>query len=276
MSNTSKKFSSRRRRGSALITSIIFGTIILFGIAGVLPMLMNDWKQTTRTSLQEAAFALAESGIEESLWAFMEYGDDEAEWTTAGWSESSDGKYWYREWTLTSLSQSSGVILDLDDGRTGLYRAIVEKTGDTKLTIVAQGYVSGVTNASGAKRYIETEIDNPFTTSNPIAYGLIARRGMELAGQPSFDSYNSDFGENPGSGLGSRTNVTVGGPSVTLSDFSTTNAQIYGNARAGTPDGSTHPFAGNVVTGSRIYDFTMDFPEIDKPDTSVGTWNNSL
>lgn len=43
---------AEHRKGSALITSVIFSTVILLGIAGIMPMLLSDWKQTSRTSLQ--------------------------------------------------------------------------------------------------------------------------------------------------------------------------------------------------------------------------------
>lgn len=270
-------FPSNRQQGSALITSIIFSTIIIFGVAGLLPMMLNDWKQTARTSLQEAAFTLAESGVEEAIWALLEYGDEDDAWEDAGWTESSNGNFWYREWTLGKLTQDSGVNLELDGERTGVYRAIVEKAGDAKVTVIAQGLVSGdnfVSKDTAIKRYIETEIDNP--TSNPLAYGLIARRNMGLKGRPTFDSYDSSLGEDPGAGMGPRTNVTVGGPSVDLSNFDITNPSIAGDVVSGAPDGSAHPFDGKFYTGNKIYDFNMDFPPVITPDTSVGTWKDEL
>jgi len=268
-----------RRQGSALITSIIFGTIIFIGLAGLLPMLVTDWKHTSRTSLQEAAFTLAESAVEEAIWALSEYQDNDSDWTDAGWNESTNGNYWYREWTLTDLSQSTGVILELDEERTGIYRAVVEKATGPKISVIAQGLVSGghnVAKDTTIKRYIETEIDNPTSNSNPFAYGLIARRYMALNGRPTFDSYNSDLGEDPEEGMGPRTNVTVGGPSVDLSNFKITNPSIAGDVVAGSPDESAHPFDGKFYTGKKIYDFNMDFPTVTKPDTNSGTWRDEL
>jgi len=272
-------FPPDRRQGSALITSIIFSTIIIFGLAGLLPMMVNDWKQTARTSLQEAAFTLAESAVEEAIWALTEYGDDDDDWTDAGWTESSNGNFWYREWTLADLSMNTGVVLELEDNRTGVYRAIVQKANSPTLTVITQGLVSGdnfVSKDTAIKRYIETEIDNPTSSANPFAYGLIARRFLALNGQPTFDSYNSDMGEDPEAGLGPRTNVTVGGPSVDLSNFKTTNPIIAGDVIAGAAEGSAHPFDGKFFTGSKIYDFRMDFPAVTKPDTSTGNWNDEL
>jgi hypothetical protein len=278
-SRNSRHFPTGRSQGSALITAVIFGTILLVGLAGLLPMLVNDWKQTSRTSLQEAAFTLAESGVEEAIWALTEFGDEDGNWEDAGWKEAANGNFWYREWNLAELTQSTGVMLDLDEDRSGIYRAVVQKTSGPKISVIGQGVVSGGQNVAKdttIKRYIETEIDNPSSSGNPFAYGLIARRYMALNGQPTFDSYNSDFGEDPEEEMGPRDNVTVGGPSVDLSNFKITNPVISGDVVAGTPDGSAHPFDGKFFTGEKLYDFNMDFPEVVKPDTSSGTWNDSL
>ena len=49
----------------------------MLGLAGLLPMLLSDWKLNAQSSLQEAAFSLAESAVEEAVWAVLEFGDDE-------------------------------------------------------------------------------------------------------------------------------------------------------------------------------------------------------
>jgi len=265
-----------RRDGSALIAAVVFTTIIVLGLAGLLPMLLTDWKQNSRTSAQEAAFSLAESGIEEAVWAVSEYGTDDDSWTDAGWNESKDGAFWYREWQLSDYSKALGDVYTLDEGRDGRFRVIVQKADSATIDIVSQGIVRGGANVPAGMevaRYIETRIRRP----NPLAYGLIARRYMALNGRPTFDSYDSrifPFYHSPGVNDGDK--ATVGGPSDMVADFKTTNVIVEGDAAWGGPEGGSHPFDGNSVTGSLIYEFDMDFPPVDAPDTGDGTWKTTL
>lgn len=264
----------RGRQGSALLTAVIFSTVILLGIAGVMPMLVNDWKHTARTSLQEAAFTLAESAVDEAIWAVLEYDDDENAWRTGGWNEGSNGNYWYREWTLSALSQSAGEILELDEGRTGLYRAIVEKVESSRIKIVTQGVVSGGRNVSSeteVARYIETEFRRP----NPLGYGLIARDSLDFNGRPRFDSYDSrDFPYVYSYGVNSGSQVTVGSVSLDISNaLDLGNALIDGNLATAAPDNGIDPSGGANVTGDIIWDFEMEFPEVEVPNTSG--WNTT-
>ncbi|HKK18944.1 MAG TPA: hypothetical protein VJ952_09725 [Opitutales bacterium] len=261
------------RQGSALLTSVVFSTIILLGIAGIMPMLLNDWKQTARTSLQEAAFTLAESAVDEAIWAVLEHSDDENAWRSAGWNEGGNGNYWYREWTLSALSQSSGEIMELDDGRVGRYRAIVEKVGSSRITIVTQGIVSGgrdVSVGTEVARYIETEFRRP----NPAGYGLIARDSLNFNGRPRFDSYDSrEFPYIYSYGVNSGNEGVVGSTSTDLSALGLGNAIIDMNLGTGAPDNGQNPAGGASVSGDIIWEFEMDFPEVEVPNTSG--WNTT-
>ncbi|MFP4070354.1 MAG: hypothetical protein ACLFVC_09275 [Opitutales bacterium] len=263
-----------RNAGSATLSAVIFSAIISIGLAGVLPMLLSDWKHNSRTSAQEAAFTLAESGIEEAIWAVTEYAADADAWEDAGWQESANEKYWYRQWKLADYSDSLGTDYELDEGRQGVFRVIVEKVESTNIHIVSQGSVTGGANVPAdmeVARYIETQFRRP----NPFGYGLIARRGMSLNGQPFFDSYDSRvFPHDYSYGVNSGQKANVGGPSVNLSDFKITNPRIFGNPVAGSPDGEPHPFDGKNFTGELIYDFQMDFPEVVAPNTTG--WKTSL
>lgn len=253
------------RAGSALIISIIFSMIIMFGLAGLLPMLVSDWKMSAQTSTQEAAFTLAESGIDEAIWAVLEYADDDDQWTDNGWGDG--GNYWHREWTLASLSSTLGNDFELDEGRTGIYRVIVQKVNASVINIVSQGLVSGgknVRSGHDVARYIETEFRRP----NPLGYGLIARDGLDFNGQPTFDSYHSSQGSNPGSGSGPSSKATVGSVSLNLSKLDVGNSHIFGDLATGASDNGTDPSGGATVSGDIVWDFKMDFPSVVKPDTT--------
>ncbi len=261
------------QQGSALIIAIIFTTIITLGLAGLLPMMMTEWKANARSSAQEAAFSLAESGVDEAIWAVLEFSSNDQDWIDAGWKESDDQKYWYREWTLAAISQQLGDSYDLDEGRIGSYRVIVQKVDSTIINIISQGLVKGGSNVGNnleVARYIETQFRRP----NPLAYGLIARDSLDFNGQPSFDSYDSrvfpyDYSYNVNSGE----NVTVGSTSEDLSTLDLGNSKIYGDLATGASDDGSDPRSGSTVTGDMIWDFKMDFPEVTKP-TGYTNWSS--
>lgn len=258
------------RAGSALIVAVIFSMIIMFGLAGLLPMLVSDWKMSAQVSTQEAAFNLAESGIDEAIWAVLEYANDDDAWTDNGWSDG--GKFWHREWTLASISSQLGEDYTLDEGREGAYRVLVQKVNSSVINILSQGIVAGGKNVRDGEisRIIETQFRRP----NPAGYGLIARDGLNFNGRPTFDSYHSGEGSNPGSGLGPKTNATVGSVSTNVSKLDLGNSFIYGDLATGSSNTGSDPSGGATVTGNIIWDFEMDFPTVVAPDTTG--WNDSI
>jgi len=157
---------ARKDSGSALVIALTFACIITFGIAGILPLVLTDWKLSSRISGQEAAFSLAESGLEEAIWAILEFGEDESAWTSNGWNESANDAYWYREWNLSDYTDQLSEIYELDDNRVGSFRVVVQKVGEASdndvniVNIISQGIVTGgknVANDYRASRYIETQ-----------------------------------------------------------------------------------------------------------------------
>lgn len=253
------------QRGSALIISIIFTAVITIGLAGLLPMMLTEWKSNSRNSAQEAAFSLAESGVDEAIWAILEYGSSEEDWINDGWAESSNGNYWYKEWALADISVELGDIYSLDEGREGFYRVIAQKVSRSVINIVSQGVVKGGANVASdfeVARYIETQFRRP----NPAGYGLIARDGLDFNGKPFFDSYDSrEFPYDYSFGVNSGDEVTVGSVSEATVKLDLGNSIIYGDLATGAADDGTDPRSGSTVTGEMIWDFDMDFPEVTKP-----------
>jgi len=195
-------------------------------------------------------------------------------WLSAGWKESSNGNFWYREWTLKELSLITNTYFLLDEARAGSYRALVEKVSGSRVAIVTQGAVAGgreVQAGTEVSRYIETEFRRP----NPAGYGLIARDTLTFNGKPTFDSYDSSkfpytylFGINSGS------IVTVGSVS---DDYGSTlnlgNALIFGDLATGAFDDGSDPSGGATVSGDVVWDFDMEFPAVTIPNTAG--WNNT-
>ncbi|MGJ8649694.1 MAG: pilus assembly PilX family protein [Opitutaceae bacterium] len=253
------------QRGSALIISIIFTAVITIGLAGLLPMMLTEWKSNSRNSAQEAAFSLAESGVDEAIWAILEYGSDEELWIKGEWKASDNGNYWYKEWALAEMSVELGDIYSLDEGREGLYRVIAQKINGSVINIVSQGIVIGGSNVASdfeVTRYIETQFRRP----NPAGYGLIARDGLDFNGKPFFDSYDSrEFPYDYSFEVNSGDEVTVGSVSEALVKLDLGNSIIYGDLATGGADDGSDPRSGSTVTGDMIWDFDMDFPEVTKP-----------
>jgi hypothetical protein len=274
---------ARKDSGSALVIALTFACIITFGIAGILPLVLTDWKLSSRISGQEAAFSLAESGLEEAIWAILEFGEDESAWTSNGWNESANDAYWYREWNLSDYTDQLSEIYELDDNRVGSFRVVVQKVGEASendvniVNIVSQGIVTGgknVANDYRASRYIETQ----FKRLNPFEYGAIAKKRIDFNGQPEFDSYNSDSEEELNWADFTRTeNITVGSASTNASDIALGNATIHGDLATGSSDDDSDSVRGNaLIDGNISYDFEMELPIVSQPDTSGFGWLNQL
>ncbi|PTY06328.1 hypothetical protein DB347_12925 [Opitutaceae bacterium EW11] len=54
----------RARRGSALITAIVFGTVILLTLAALLTTVNNEYRSSVRGQMKTEAFHLAEAGVD--------------------------------------------------------------------------------------------------------------------------------------------------------------------------------------------------------------------
>jgi len=260
------------QRGSAMITAIILSTIIMFGLAGLLPMVMTDLKISEKNSMQEAAFALAESGVEEAVWAVREFGDVDADWEAASWTASESGTFWYKEWTLSGISKAVDDDYTLDEERDGTYRVLVEKAKGSTVNIVSQGRVEGgisVPNGYAVERYIETKFSRP----NPFDEAHLA--AVNDADLPDVaDSYDSEKGSWD-AGTNSNENVSIGSASTDFDDVDHEGSTIKGDIVTGGSDDGSDPYADATYTGTTIFDFEMDLPEV-AVDTNVGTWKTSL
>lgn len=270
--HTKAQQNSRRtsKRGSALAVTLIFATFISVGLAALLPQVLNDWKMTIRTSAQEAAFNLAEAGIEETIWAVLEFSED-SEWTAAGWANEG-GNYRTREWALTDMAANMG---GTRTNRPPRIRVIVKKTAGGSIHVVSEGSVAGVGNAGGKDgrvvRFIEAELRRP----NPMVHSLIARAGLSFNGKPFFDSYDSRlFPFDYEFMLNSGENVTVGSLSQLLSMIDLGGATVLGDLVTGAINEGTDPTEGADVSGDVTWEFNMELPEVITPNTSG--WNTSL
>lgn len=281
----------RRDAGSAMIIALVFSIIIVFGLAGLLPMMLTEWKMSSRVSAQEAAFSLAESGVEEAIWAVVEFSETESAWTGGGWTESNDNKFWYKEWNLSDFNDTLEATYSLDDDRTALFRVIVQKVEQSSVQIISQGIISGGTSDASATRYIETS----FTRTNPFDdFSLLAIFNIKFNGQltaDSFDPYRvvngvrllSDFQIAALLAVGDILDIhsqttgdsaSVGSLSTDADDIGMKNTTISGDIVTGATNDGTNPFEDYNMSGDVIYDTTMEMPKVVIPET--GSFHTSL
>lgn len=268
---THKSCRRSSKRGSALATTLVFATIISVGLAALLPRVLSDWKMTAQTSAHEAAFNLAESGIEEAIWAILEF-DEASEWASAGWANSEDGDYRTREWLLTDMTAQMGGTSSNTAPR---IRVIVKKATGASIHIVSQGSVAGVGNAGGADGRVDRFVEAQLRRPNPMIHSLVARAGLKFNGRPFFDSYDSrEFPYDYSFEINSGDDVTVGSLSELLMMLDLGGATVLGKVVTGAVDDGTDPTEGADVSGDVTWEFNMELPNVIAPNT-VG-WNTSL
>lgn len=246
--NTGASFRSRPRRGSVLLTALLFATALALALGGYLATARSSLVNAQRTFSARDALALAEAGLEE---AFDSLRQADAGATTAiAWAG----------WTLTG-SDATRTLPSFDrDGRA---------LATVKL------FVRGYDATAAAPIAIAQATLVPFDRSPPIVRtvqvalqkqsyftrGLVARTDLSMSGQAFADSYNSNptgsatgpWAAYPGTGARANTTVIVPGGSVSLSGQS----RINGNLLLG--PGVTAP-AANKVSGTIAGNFQGTFP----------------
>lgn len=246
----SRPYSSRR--GSALLTAIIFVTLLGVICGGYLRMVSTEARTAKRASLFDAALNAAEGGIEEAIWALNN--DD---WST--WTQPATGQYRKIMSTLTLAGndqiQMAVHAFNINAGRP---------------TIVAQG------TASKAGRFdMAQQLEVVLEPRSYFANGLIARRQLTFSGgNARVDSYvSADGAYDPYFNRFDR--GTAGSPSVDVGAVVISNAEVYGFVATGGADPDVGPNgkiygadtpAGTDVDPSRITrDFKADFPPVEAP-----------
>ncbi|TVP77370.1 MAG: hypothetical protein EA353_10520 [Puniceicoccaceae bacterium] len=267
------QYSRRSESGSALITTIIFAMVMSMGLAALINLLMGDWRLGHRMGAHETAFNLAESGVDEAIWAVLEH-ESHGDWISAGWTESTDGNFYHREWNLSDFTTSDGESFLLSKHRDGSFRVVVEKSTGPVINIVSQGVVSAQSNSREnleITRFIETQFRRP----NPFVYGLVSVSLLNFNGQPYFDSYDSRiFPYDYSFGLNSGDNAAIGSLSTILSFLNLGNSTVKGDLLTGATNDGSDPADKANVSGEVIWGFEMNLPEVVPPNTSG--WSTSL
>jgi hypothetical protein len=192
--------STRRHRGSVLITSIIFGFALMAAVAGYVYLTTQSMKMANRTFHLNSAMNLAEAGVEEGLFALN---------TFKGLSTLPKNYAAYTNWTTNVDGDGDGFALDAkrafsgstyfksNQGTIGEFTVIVtswelnEISGsEPEPTIIVRAR-SSIANGGVIEKYVRAKAKR----RSLFAGGLVSRRDIRFVGNlASADSYDANLG----------------------------------------------------------------------------------
>ena len=246
-----------RKRGSALLTAMIFSFVVVTLMGSYLYLSTSEYRVSTRSYLLGASFNLAEGGIDRALYSL--YQNDNSGWRTG---TSADGTpYWAKRFGSYGLG---GNIKGY------MYVVILNPTSSAP-EIYSEGEAVG--HVAGAlSKQLYASLTSGFY---PFLNGFNSKKGVVLKGNNViFDSYDSRDGNY---GLGNiNSEITVSTISVLSDAIDVGNADIYGYVATGGGDPDVGP-RGSITTyadpgkvdKSRITtDFYAEFPNVSAPTLS--------
>lgn len=258
------------RRGSILLAVVIFVVFSTAVLATLLTSLVTEYRMNVLHRLGSSALAIAEYGAQHAIWSLNEY-DTEADWQAGGWALETD-PLGNQILVYTIDVDGSDTVFTLEDRETGHIRIILRPVNQTTARVIAEGRIDRPAARSTSQRQLVVVTAR---TYSPFI-GLIAQNSMSFAGQPSFDSYNSDIFPHDYDNANKGQNVSVGSVNSAAKSVDLGKASIYGNVVSGAIDplGSGAVTGGKAITGSVVGDFNMAFPDVTPPETSG--WSTSF
>lgn len=269
----------RSRRGSLLIVAMLVAAFIALGLGSYLSFNLTSTRLAQRTFHRNAAFNLAECGLEEGLWSYNRTLAGE----TDGWTDwnTDAGSAWRK---FDGFRFAAGTT-----GSVKVYATPVTPAEGTTPRVVALAAIDS-DSGTGTTQMIEVSLKR----RSYFANGLTARRTLAFRGNTTtFDSWNSDPDNNPATAaipytpaLAKDTGGVASG-TVESTDLIFNNARIHGYVRTGGPyptvgtQGLIGPFGTpeGVIDASRVAtDFSASFPDIEAPEggTIIGTIGSTL
>ncbi len=244
----------QNRRGSALIVAVILTAILAVGISSYLTLSNQTVELAHRTYYRNAAFNLAESGIEHAVWTLNQERAGENPW--GEWSFSGDDAH----------LQIGG--FQFNPGLSGNIKIYLRDADDGGLEVVSTGFVqrSGSDQETGS-RMLHASI-SPGGGRGLFAFGMLARNHIRASGGVAFDSWISDPNENPDtphvpySYAVSRDKVAVATVSTDLGAISLGSSDLYGTVAVG----SASEYGVSVGWGGQVGPRNMN--EWDPADTT--------
>lgn len=255
------------RRGSVLIVAMLLTALLALVIGSYLNLTLTGSRQTRRNFDRNAAFHLAEAGLEEAVWSYNQrLAGSASAWS--GW-ESDGISAWRRFSDFTLTPGSTGLVK--------VYAGNIAPSGPSQPVVVAESTVSSG-GVGDSTQVIEVTLKRRSFFSN----GLTARRSLVFRGSnTTFDSWDSDPDDDPATppvdysaSLGNDRGG-VASASVENSAALINHARIYGYVSTGGAqpsvglDGLVGPFgtAPGTIDPARVAtDFVAAFPDMQEPE----------
>ncbi|MDI1334655.1 MAG: hypothetical protein PSU94_00595 [Lacunisphaera sp.] len=232
---------SASRRGSVLITCLIFAIIIAIALTSYLKLAGNSYMLADRAFLNTTAVALAEQGLEQGLECYNQL--DDAATPAQAWTG----------WTLSgTVATFKNASFPLDNGAVGtiqIYATDYNPAPGTSPKLVAKTTVLPA-NGLGLSRMIEITLKR----RTIFAGGLVARETIQFSTSTLVTSWNSDPDNNAAtaavgySSAASTAHAFVGTISTANDAINTSGGDIYG--RIGTGGGTVAHTGGALLTDS--------------------------
>jgi hypothetical protein len=239
------------RRGSVLITCMLFCVIVAIALTGYLRVARNSYTMADRAFLNTTALTLAEQGLEEGLESYNQL--DTAASPVAAWTG----------WTINgTVATRKYTNVAFDNGAVGtlqIYSSDYNPVAGTSPKLVAKATILPASGL-GLSRMIEITLRR----RTVFAAGLVARNSITFSSNTVVSSWDSDPDNNPATPPVGYTdtrktaNAFVGTISTSNGAINTGRGDIYG--RVGTGGGSVTHDTGAILTTS---------------PTGTG-WNNGL
>jgi hypothetical protein len=231
--------SSSARRGSVLITCLVFSIIIAITLTSYLRLAGNSYTQADRAFLNTTALALAEQGLEQGLEAYNQL--DEAATPAEAWPG------WTINGTVATLKNTG---ITLDNGAVGTIQVYVTDYNPAPGTVPRLVAKATVLPASGLglSRLVEITLRR----RSIFVGGLIARETITFSTSTTVASWDSDPDNNPATPAvgyttaAKSTQAFVGTISTADDAINTAGADIFGNI--GTGGGTVAHTGGAVLT----------------------------
>jgi hypothetical protein len=263
-----KLSSARTRRGSVLLTTLVFGGISCLMLISCLTLVQTRSIYPTRSLAWNSAIPLAEGGIEE---AFTHMTDDKGNLTANGWASASGGTFQKRR----DFTDTSYCIVTISNAATAMP------------VIFSQGFVPG----PFGKGYISRLVKVTTATAGTSLFNkaILARGAITFAGDMqvnSFDSSNTNYSNADGTYNPARTLANGGVASMAGSGVAIkiAGSKIYGKIQY--PAGDTYTigsgavgdqaFVDNAANAGTIEagysDNTLNVTVPDAPTPNVSSW----
>ncbi|MFH1497595.1 MAG: hypothetical protein ABII82_07190, partial [Verrucomicrobiota bacterium] len=273
--------SNHTRRGSALLTVLIFTTVIAIVLASQLSLSRGATRLSNRGFYSNAALGLAETGLEHAMWALTGALNGNAEaWT--GWTFDGD--------------DATRKFADFAYGPAATGEVNVRVTGYAGATprIVAKSLITLGDGSGTIEKWLKLTVASSATPASPpdrsrsiFAYGLLARESIYANGGAWLDSWQSDPDNDPAtppvpwSNGVARDNARVAVQATTNGALWIDGADVYGTAAVGSsnnnglkmklwdgqigPRGTSWSGSYRVAPGALSVDFAATYQTVNEP-----------